>query len=103
MEDRKPKIFDGTTSVNGKHDGEVSGASYEPGPWVWEGAAGEWQRDLHPHEVLVSTPCGHAYSEAFWSDVVSTAIDKVIAYQSFSHVWLAQLALELVHTIEIKH
>ena len=60
VHDRKRKIFDGEVSVEGKQDGEVSGASYEAGPWVWEAAAREWKRDVHPHEVLVCTPCGHA-------------------------------------------
>lgn len=75
--DRKPTIFDGEVSVEGRYDGEVSGASYESGPWVWEESARVWRRDVHPHEVLVSTQCGHAYSEAFWSDAISTTLEQV--------------------------
>ena len=51
--DEKPLIFDGTLLVRGQHDGQVSGSSFEPGPWVWEEQAAVWRRDVHPHDVLV--------------------------------------------------
>jgi hypothetical protein len=33
-------------------------------------------RDTFPHDVLVATPCGHAYSERCWSEVISTQIER---------------------------
>lgn len=38
--------------------------------------SGAWLRDAHPHEALILTPCGHAYSEIFWKAKLSTRIDQ---------------------------
>jgi len=80
-EDQKPAVWDGAAMVRGKYDGEASGASFEPGPWRWDATAGPdgtgaWLRDTHPHEALILTPCGHAYSEVFWAAKLSTRIDQ---------------------------
>ena len=76
VEDEKERIFDGVAMVRGQHEGQVSGASFEPGPWTWEASCGVWRRDVFPHDVLVATPCGHAYSERFWSTTMSTTIER---------------------------
>ena len=71
----KDAIWDGAEMVGGKYDGEVSGATYERGPWHWSEAAKVWRRDAHPHDVLVLAPCGHCYSEQWWAAKLSTTID----------------------------
>ena len=76
LEDEKERIYDGRALVEGQHDGQVSGASYEPGPWTWVAERRQWVRDAFPHDVLVVTPCGHAYSERYWSEIMSTQIER---------------------------
>ena len=80
IDDEKERIFDGTTMVTGTQDGQVSGASFEPGPWTWVESRRMWIRDTFPHDVLVVTPCGHAYSERFWSEIMSTTIERANAH-----------------------
>ena len=74
--DEKEAVWDGAAMVSGKYDGESSGASFEPGPWRWEARSQRWRRDSHPHDVLVTAPCGHAFSEHFWSAKLSTRIEQ---------------------------
>ena len=80
VEDEKEQIFDGQEMVPKPgelmRDGQVSGASYEPGPWTWDGIRRVWVRDTHPNDVLIATPCGHAYSERFFAAIMSTTIDR---------------------------
>jgi hypothetical protein len=44
LEDEKERIYDGSTLVAGLHDGQVSGASFEPGPWTWIASRRVWVR-----------------------------------------------------------
>ena len=80
IDDEKETVYDGKVLVGGQYDGQVSGASFEPGPWTWVASRGVWVRDVYPHDVLVATPCGHAYSERFWSEVMSTEINRANAH-----------------------
>ena len=90
VKDEKLQIFDGEVMVAGEHDGETSGASYEPGPWKWDAADRVWRRDVHPHDVLVQVlpGCGHCYSEEFWRLKLSTTIDQAAR----GHGWRARKA-----------
>lgn len=81
VEEEKERIFDGTVLVRGTYDGQVSGASYEPGPWTWHERRGMWVRDAFPHDVLVVTQCGHCFSERMWNVVMSTSIERVSAHR----------------------